>query len=92
MQDRTQHFKHLFLFFATNANNLALSLQGLAPDEGMEQKENVMGQDAYKPPAPPAPAAAAPAPSPAPAARPSAKPGARPAPKPSAEEKPDWLE
>jgi twitching motility protein PilT len=72
--------------YATNANNLALALQGLAPDEGMEQKENVTAS--AQPSSPPAPGKAAPAPKPA-AARPAA---AKPAPKPAAPEKPDWLE
>lgn len=74
--------------YATNPNNLALALQGLSPDEGMDQKDNVM--DAY---APPKPKPAAPAPAPAAAKpAPAAKPAARQAPKPQPEQKPDWLE
>lgn len=75
--------------YATNPNNLALALQGLATGEGMEQKENVMQRsdaDAFPPvKGKPAPAAAA--------AKPAAKPAAqRPAPKPEPQAKPDWLE
>ncbi|HSP05950.1 MAG TPA: PilT/PilU family type 4a pilus ATPase [Acidobacteriota bacterium] len=72
--------------YATNPNNLALALQGLAQDEGMDQKASGMS-DAYAPPKPKPGPAAAPS-KPAAAARPAA----RPAPKPPAEEKPDWLE
>lgn len=73
--------------YATNGNNLALALQGLAPDEGMNQKENVM--DPYAPKAKPAPAAAPAAQRPQPAAKPA---GRAAAPKPPPETKPDWLE
>ena len=72
--------------YATNPNNLALALQGLAQDEGMDQKASGMS-DAYAPPKPKPGPPAAPS-KPAAAARPAA----RPAPKPPAEEKPDWLE
>lgn len=73
--------------YATNPNNLALSLQGLATGEGMDQKDGAMGSpvDEFAP-AKPKPAPAAPA-------RPAPKPvAARPAPKPEPQAKPDWLE
>jgi len=70
------------LAFATNPNNLALALQGLAPDEGMEQKESV-SQDA-----PPIPELRK---SP-PGARPGGGRPSVPPPAPKKEEKPDWME
>lgn len=75
------------LSYATNANNLALALQGLASDEGMEQKEDVSAASGKPQPAP-APKPEAPAAKPKPAAKPAAA-GAK---APPAEQKPDWLE
>lgn len=71
--------------YATNPNNLSLALQGLAAEEGMEQKESV--------------SAAAPAvpdkKTPPPPAKPRVVAGKSPAPAAPAqkkEDKPDWLE
>lgn len=80
--------EQIAISYATNGNNLALALQGLAPDEGMDQKENVMKGDGYAPKPKPAPAAAPAAQRP----QPAAKPAGRAAPKPAPETKPDWLE
>jgi len=78
--------EQMALSYSTNPNNLALALQGLAPDEGMEQKDSVMSTSEPE----------APKPKPQPAATSSA-PKARPTPKqapvaPHTQEKPDWLE
>jgi twitching motility protein PilT len=71
--------------YSTNPNNLSLSLQGLASDEGMEQKESVSAAapaipDKKTPPPPAKPRVAA-AKTAAPAASTQKK-----------EDKPDWLE
>jgi twitching motility protein PilT len=76
--------EQMALSYSTNPNNLALALQGLAPDEGMEQKDSVLSTSEPE------------APKPQPAATSSA-PKSRTAPKqtpvaPTPPEKPDWLE
>ncbi|PWT93604.1 MAG: hypothetical protein C5B54_01580, partial [Acidobacteria bacterium] len=82
------------LTYSTNPNNLALSLQGLAPDEGMEQKDAVMSPMADELSAAPPPAAAPAVAVKKPIVTPTPtkpKVAAKPA-APPPDAKPDWLE